>query len=54
MIFAVSGFENPRLRRKVSRSSSDLATTRSRAALMPAMNGAGEELAKLFNAGAAS
>ena len=54
MIFAVSDLENPRLRRKLSRSSSVRATIRSRAALMPATNGAGEELAKLVSAGAAS
>jgi len=54
MIFAVSDLEKPRLRRKFSRSSSLRATIRSRAALIPAMNGAGEELAKLVSAGAAS
>ena len=54
MIFAVSDLEKPRLRRKLSRSSSLRATIRSRAALIPAMNGAGEELAKLASAGAAS
>jgi hypothetical protein len=54
MILPVSALPNPRLRRKVSRSSSVRATTFSRAALMPATNGAGEELAKLVSAGAAS
>lgn len=54
MTLTVSPFERPRRRRKVSRSSSLRATIRSRAALMPAMNGAGEELAKLVSAGAAS
>ena len=54
MILPVSALLNPRLRRKVSRSSSVRATMRSRAALTPAMNGAGEEWAKLVNAGAAS
>ena len=50
MIFAVSDLEKPRLRRKLSRSSSLRATIRSHAALIPAMNGAGEELAKLASA----
>jgi hypothetical protein len=54
MIFTVSDLEKPRLRRKVSRSSSLRATIRSRAALIPAMNGAGDESAKLVRAGAAS
>ena len=45
---------NPRLRRKVSRSSSLRATIRPRAALIPAMNGAGEESANRVKAGAAS
>ena len=40
MIFAVSGLENPCFRKKASRSSSFRATIRSRAALIPAMNGA--------------
>jgi hypothetical protein len=38
--------EKPRLRENPSRSSSLRATIRSRAALMPAMNGAGDESAK--------
>ena len=50
MIFAVSDLEKPRLRRKLSRSSSLQATIRSRATLMPAMNGTGEDLAKLASA----
>jgi hypothetical protein len=54
MTFDVSDLENPLLRRRLSRSSSVWATMRCRAALMPATNGAGEELAKLFSAGAAS
>jgi hypothetical protein len=54
MIFVVSDLENPLLRRNDSRSSSVRATIRSRAALIPATTGAGEELAKLVNAGAAS
>ena len=51
MIFAVSDLENPRLRKNPSRSSSVRATIRSRAALMPVMNGAGEESAKRVSAG---
>lgn len=47
MIVAVSALENPRRRRKSVRTSS-------RDALMPLMNGTGEELAKFSNAGAAS
>src|SRR5450631_4065823 len=54
MIFAVSDLENPRLRKNPSRSSSVRATIRSRAALIPAMNGAGEESAKRVRAGVAS
>ena len=54
MIFAVSDLEKPRLHRKLSRSSSLRATIRSRAALIPAMNGTGEELSKLASAGGAS
>ena len=41
----VSTFENPRLRRKYFRSSSDRATIFSRAARMPSMKDAGENLA---------
>jgi len=52
--FAVSALLNPRLRKKASRSSSLRATIRSRAALIPVMKGAGEEMAKLVKAGAAS
>lgn len=54
MILDASDLENPPLRRKVSRSSSVRATIRCRAALTPATNSAGEELAKLVNVGAAS
>ncbi len=53
-IFAVSAFEKPRFFRKLARSSSLRATIFSRAARMPSMNGAGEELAKRVSAGAAS
>jgi hypothetical protein len=48
------GRRRPFLRRKLSRSSSVRVTISCRAAAMPATNGAGEELAKLVNAGAAS
>jgi hypothetical protein len=51
---AVSDLLNPRLRRKSVRSSSVRATMRSRADLMPLMNGMGEELANRVSAGAAS
>ena len=54
MIFAVSAFEKPRLRRNSLRSSSVRATIFSRAALMPLTKGIGEELAKRVSAGAAS
>jgi len=54
MILPVSALLKPRLRRKLSRSSSVRATIRSRAARMPATKGAGEEWAKLVSAGAAS
>jgi hypothetical protein len=50
MTFDVSDFENPFLRRKLSRSSSVRATIRCRAALMPATNGVGDELAELVSA----
>ena len=53
MIFSVSGREKPRLRKKLSRSSSLRATICSRAALIPARNGAGDDVAKLSSAGAA-
>jgi hypothetical protein len=43
--FDVSAFERPCLRRKLSRSSSERATICCRAAAMPPINGAGEELA---------
>ena len=46
MIFAVSPLLNPRLRRKLSRSSSWRATICSRAALIPATNGAGIRAAR--------
>jgi hypothetical protein len=47
MIFTVPALENPRSRGKPSRSSSLQALTIcSRAALIPAMNGAGDESAK--------
>ncbi len=51
---AVSGLVKPRFDMKVARSSSVLATIVWRAALMPWMNPAGEESAKLRSAGAAS
>src|SRR3546814_3676033 len=53
-ILADSALEKPRLRRKSSRSSSFLATMRSRAALMPFTKRIGEESAKFSSAGAAS
>ena len=53
MTFDVSDLENV-FAQKLSRSSSVRATIRCRAALMPATNGAGDELAKLVSAGAAS
>ena len=54
MIFAVSAFENPRLRRKSVRSSPDRATICARAARMPDRNPAADASAKLSSAGAAS
>lgn len=52
--FAASVLEEPRLRRKSLRSSSERATIFSRAALMPLTKGRGEELAKRVSAGAPS
>src|SRR3546814_9075900 len=54
MIFAVSVLEKPFLRRKESRSSSERATMRPRAVLMPSMKLMAEELAKVSSTGAAS
>ena len=54
MILPVSALENPRLRKKSCRSSSVRATMRWRAAMMPVMNGWGDEVAKFSSAGAAS
>ena len=48
------GLREPALAEELVRSSSDFATIRSRAALMPLMKGMGEELAKFRSAGAAS
>src|SRR3546814_4460228 len=54
MIRSVSPFENPRFRRNDWRSSSSRATICARAALIPAMKGAGEDDANCASAGAAS
>src|SRR3546814_18993398 len=53
MIFSVSPFEKPRLRRKFCRSSASRATMAARDALIPSRNDPGEDDAKRSRAGEA-